>query len=300
MTKVLVLAAERSNCGPVSPFEKNFSRSHQKGSPHRMKPSTRILAAAAVCSVLCVLCSLVAIVAVQTAFSRFGPHNPLELSQDPSYAVSGWAFLFYDLFHIFVIAVFALILARAFSWEAWMGGAASVVSSLADFASLSVNIFFLSAALRALAQGRAIGFPNPGAGYEVICSTLDFAQASFGLVGTLFLATAAIKASGIARIAGWFLVAGLPIGFFQIAEVGLHSSWTLVVDDWVTPIDEIALHIAIGIVLFAIIRHRIRCKVQRSTREPITRPPSLQNAAPKSRSKFGGLKILKPIRVISH
>lgn len=265
-----------------------------------MKPSTRILTAAAVCSVLCVLCSVVAIVAVQTAFSRFGPQSPLELSQDPFYAVSGWAFLLYDLFHIFVIAVFALILARAYSWEAWMGGAASVVSSLADFASLSVNIFFLTAALRALAQGRAIGFSNPGAGYEVICSTLDFAQASFGLVGTLFLATAAIKASGIARVAGWFLVAGLPISFFQIAEVGLHSSWTLVVDEWVTPIDEIVLHIAIGIVLFAIIRHRARSQVQRSTREPITRPPSLQSAAPKSRSKFGGLKILKPIWVIDH
>jgi len=245
-----------------------------------MKPSTRILTAAAVCSVLCVLCSVVAIVAVQTAFSRFGPHNPLELSLDPFYAVSGWAFLLYDLFHIFVIAVFALILARAYSWEAWMGGAASVVSSLADFASLSVNIFFLTAALRALAQGRAIGFPNPGAGYEVICSTLDFAQASFGLVGTLFLATAAIKASGIARVAGWFLVAGLPISFFQIAEVGLHSSWTFVVDEWVTPIDEIVLHIAIGIVLFAIIRHRARSQVQRryglSTTNPqkITRKPN--------------------------
>jgi hypothetical protein len=116
----------------------------------------------------------------------------------------------------------------------------------------------------------------------------------------LFLATAAIKASGIARVAGWFLVAGLPISFFQIAEVGLHSSWTLVVDEWVTPIDEIVLHIAIGIVLFAIIRHRARSQVQRSTREPITRPPSLQSAAPKSRSKFGGLKILKPIWVVDH
>lgn len=243
-----------------------------------MKPSTRILSAAAVCSVLCVFLSIVAIVTVQTAYSRFGPHNFLELSQDPFYAASGWAFLLYDLFHIFVIAVFSLILARAFSWEALMGGAASIVSSLADFASLSVNIFFLTAALRALAQGRAVGFPNPGAGYEVICSTLDFAQASFGLVGTLFLATAAIKASGIARVAGWFLIAGLPIGLFQIAEVGQHSSWTVIVDEWVTPIDEIALHIAIGIVLFAIIRHRIRSQIRQSTQKPITRLPSLQSS----------------------
>jgi hypothetical protein len=221
-----------------------------------MKQSNKILTAAAVCSFLCVLLSTVAIVAAQIAFSRFGSSNPLELSQDPFYAVSGWAFLLYDLFHIFVIAVFALVLARAFSWEAWMGGAASVVSSLADFASLSVNIFFLTAALRALAQGRAIGFANPGAGYEVICSTLDFAQASFGLVGTLFLATAAIRVSGIARVAGWFLMVGLPISFFQIAEVGLHTPWTIIVDQWVTPIDEIVLHIVIGVALFAIIRHR--------------------------------------------
>ena len=159
-----------------------------------MKQSNRTLTAAAICSVLCVLLSTLAIVAVQIAFSRFGPNNPLGLCQDPFYAVSGWAFLLYDLFHIFVIAVFALVLARASSWEAWMGGSASVISSLADFASLSVNIFFLTAALRALAQGRAIGFANPGAGYEVICSTLGFVQASFGLVGTLFLATAAIRA----------------------------------------------------------------------------------------------------------
>jgi hypothetical protein len=239
-----------------------------------MKPSTRILTVAAVCSILCVLLSIAAIVALQTAYSRFSPHDTLELSQDPFYAMSGWAFLIYDLFHIFVIAVFTLILARAFSWEAWMGGAASVISSIADFASLVVNIFFLTAALRALAQGRAVGFPDPGAGYEVICSTLDFTQASFGLVGTLFLATAAIKASGTARMAGWFLIAGLPIGFFQIAEVGLHSSWTTVLDAWVTPIDEIVLHTVIGIVLFAIIRHRLRSQVQRSTQKPINSPPT--------------------------
>ena len=79
--------------------------------------------------------------AVQIAFSRCGPNNPLGLSQDFFYAASEWANLVYDLFHIFVIAVFALILARAFSWEAWMGGGASIVSSLADFAALSVNIF---------------------------------------------------------------------------------------------------------------------------------------------------------------
>jgi hypothetical protein len=182
------------------------------------------------------------------------------------------------LFHIFVITVFALILARGFRWEAWIGGGASVVSSLAYFASLSVNIFILTAALRALAQGRAVGFANPEAGYEVICSTLDFVQAFFGLVGTLFLATAAIRVSGIARVAGWSLTAGLPIGFFQVAEVGLHRSWTAIVDEWVTPIDEIVLHIVIGMALFDIISHRVRSRLARSTQEPITRPPFRMHA----------------------
>jgi len=274
-----------SRCRTVSLFEEDFRRTRQEGCSVRIKSFSGILAAAAVCSVLCALLSTVAVVAVQIAFSRFGPNNPLELSQDPFYALSGWAFLLYDLLHIFVIAVFAFVLARAFRWEAWMGGAASVVSSLADFASLSVNIFFLTTALRVLAQGRAIGFANPEAGYEVICSMLDFAQASFGLVGTLFLAAAAIKVSGIARVAGWFLVAGLPASFFQVAEVRLHTTWTALVDDWVTPIDEIVLHIVIGIALFDIIRHRVRPQVPPSTQAPITRPASLQDAACKSCSK---------------
>jgi hypothetical protein len=241
-----------------------------------MKISNKILMAAVVCSALCVLLSLVAIVAAQIAFYRCGPHNRLELSQDPFYAVSGWAFLLYDLFHIFVIGVFALILARAFSWEAWMGGGASVISSLADFALLSVNIFFLTAALRALAQGLAIGFANPEAGYEVICSTLGFAQASFGLVGTLFLATAAIKASGIARVVGWFLAAALPIGFFRIAEVGLHTSWAVIVNEWVTPIDQVVLHVVIGIALLVMIRRRLRSLAPLSTEESITLAPTPQ------------------------
>lgn len=254
-----------------------------------------MLTAAALCSFFCIFLSTGAIVAVQIAFSRCGPNNPLGLSQDFFYAASEWANLVYDLFHIFVIAVFALILARAFSWEAWMGGGASIVSSLADFAALSVNIFFLTAALRVLAQGRAIGFANPGAGYKVICSTLDFAQASFGLVGTLFLATAAIKVSGIARIAGWTLVAGLPIGFFQLAEVGLHTPWTAIIDQWLAPINEIALHITIGIALFAIVRRRLRSQLPRSNQEQNTRLHTLQIAPFKSFSRFVGLRILKPI-----
>jgi hypothetical protein len=260
-----------------------------------MKPSNRILILAAVCSTLCVFLSTIAIATGQIAFSRFGPDNNLGLSLDPFYAISGWAFLLYDLVHVFVIAVFALVLARAFSWEAWMGGGASVVSSLADFASLFVNIFFLTAALRALAQGKPIGLASPEAGYEVICSTLDFAQASFGLVGTLFLATAAIKVSGMARVAGWFLLAGLPISFFQIAEVGLHTPWTIIVDGWVTPLDEVAQHTVITITLFAIIRHRLRSRIPKLNQVPVTRSPSIPNSASESRTGIGRFRILKPI-----
>jgi hypothetical protein len=260
-----------------------------------MKPSNRILILAAVCSTLCVFLSTIAIATGQIAFSRFGPDNNLGLSLDPFYAISGWAFLLYDLVHVFVIAVFALVLARAFSWEACLGGGASVVSSLADFASLFVNIFFLTAALRALAQGKPIGLASPEAGYEVICSTLDFAQASFGLVGTLFLATAAIKVSGMARVAGWFLLAGLPISFFQIAEVGLHTPWTIIVDGWVTPLDEVAQHTVIAITLFAIIRHRLRSRIPKLNQVPVTRSPSIPNSASESRTGIGRFRILKPI-----
>jgi hypothetical protein len=222
-----------------------------------MNLSNKILIAATLCCALCIMLSIVAIGADQLALTRISPDNRLALSQDPYYAISGWAFLLYDLIHIFVIAVFALVLAQNFSWEAWMGGGASVVSSLADVASLSVNMFFLMAALRALAEGQATGLATPEAGFDVICSTLDFAQASFGLVGTLFLGTAAIKASGMAKVAGWFLLAGLPIGFFQIAEVGLHTSWTLIVDEWVTPIDEIVQQLVIAITFYALLHRRL-------------------------------------------
>jgi hypothetical protein len=221
-----------------------------------MKLSNRILIAAAVCCALCVLLSTAAIGANQIAFSRFDPNNRLALSQDAYHTFASWAFLLYDLVHIFVIVVFALVLAQTYSWEAWMGGGASVVSSLADVSSLSVSMFFLMASLRAMAEGTSTALVTPEAGYEVICSTLDFAQASFGLVGTLFLATAAIKASGMAKVAGWFLLAGLPISFIQVAEVGLHTPWTVIVDTWVTPIDEIIQQIVIGITLCALLGSR--------------------------------------------
>jgi hypothetical protein len=223
-----------------------------------MKLSNRILIAAVICCALCVLLSTIAIEASQISFSQIDPSNRLGLCQDIYHTIASWAFLLYDLLHIFVIVVFALVLAQTFSWEAWMGGGASVVSSLADFSSLSVNMFFLMATLRAMAEGKATGLVTPEAGYDVICSTLDFAQASFGLVGTLFLATAAIKASGMAKVAGWFLLLGLPVSVLQIAEVGMHSPWTVVVDRWVTPINEITQTIVIGMAFYAILRGGVK------------------------------------------
>jgi hypothetical protein len=221
-----------------------------------MKLSNRVLIAATICCALCVLLSTIAVGADQIAFSRIDPGNRLGLSQDLFHSVSSWAFLLYDLLHIFVIAVFALVLAQSFSWEAWMGGGASVVSTLADLASLSVSMFLLMAALRAMAEGKPTGLVTPESGYDVICSTLDFAQASFGLVGTLFLATAAMKASGMAKVVGWFLLISIPISIFQVAEVGMHTPWTVIVDAWVNPIDEIIQQILIGITLLAILRRR--------------------------------------------
>lgn len=221
-----------------------------------MKLPKNILFAATVCCALCVLLSMVAIGANQIAFLGIDPGNRLGLSQNFYHNVASWAFLLYDLLHLFVIAVFALVLAQSYSWEAWMGGGASIVSTLADLASLSVNLFLLMTSLRAMAEGKTTGLVTPEAGYDVICSTLDFAQASFGLVGTLFLATAAIKSSGMAKVAGWFLLAALPISVIQVAEVGMHTPWTVLIDAWVTPIDEIIQQIVIGMALFAVFRRR--------------------------------------------
>ena len=222
-----------------------------------MKLPNGMLIAAAVCCALCILLSAIAIGADQIAFSAIDPDNLLGLCQDIYYTIASWAFLLYDLLHIFVIVVFALVLAQTFSWEAWMGGGASVISSLADISSLSVNVFFLTAALKAMAEGKGTGLVTPEAGYDVICSTLDFAQASFGLVGTLFLATAAIKATGMAKVAGWFLLIALPISFLQVAEVGMHAPWTAIVDRWVTPIDGIIQQIVIGLALCSILNRRL-------------------------------------------
>jgi hypothetical protein len=218
--------------------------------------SNRTLLSAAVCSAICVTLSVAAMVAVQIAFSRVDKNNHLELSQDRFYAISGWTFLLYDLLHIYVLGVFAFWLVRSLCWEAWIGGSALIISSFADMGSLSVNMFLQTPALSALADGRSVGFPQPEAGYDVICSTLDFTQASFALVGSFFLAGAALKVAGPARLAGWLIIAGFPISIFQIAEVGIHAPWTAIVDDWATPLSELSQHMMMAICLWNIFHQK--------------------------------------------
>jgi hypothetical protein len=216
----------------------------------------RALLSAALCSGICIALSLAAIVAAQIAFSHVDRSNRLGLSQDLFYAISGWTFLLYDLVHIYVIGVFAFWLVRSLCWEAWIGGAAMIIASLSDFGSLSVNMFLQTPTLSAMANGQPVGLSTPEAGYDVICSTLDFSQASFALVGLIFLAGAAMKKLGTARLVGWFMIAGLPIAVFQIAEVGLNSPWTCIMDDWITPISEIMQHLILAICLWELFRRQ--------------------------------------------
>jgi hypothetical protein len=211
-----------------------------------------ILVSGAVCSGICVALSLAAILTVQIAFWRVDRNNHLGLSQDGFHAMSGWAYLTCDLVHVYVIGVFAFWLARSLCWEAWLGGTALIIAALGDFGSLSVNMFLQAPALSALAHGQSVGTPDPEAGYDLICSTLNFAQASFAMVGSFFLAGAAVRGQGMARVVGWFLIAGFMISIFQIAEIGLHTFWTDLVDDWVTPVGKMAEHLVIAICLWGL------------------------------------------------
>jgi hypothetical protein len=219
-----------------------------------MKLSKSILLAAVISCAICVLLSIVGVAADQIAYSRIDPYNRMALCLDSYHAIANWAFLLYDLIHLFVIAIFALVLSETVSWEALLGGGVSMVATLSNMASVSVNVVFLTPGLQAMALGNEPGLAAPEAGFDVITSTLDFAQASFSLVGTLFLGTAAIKAPGMSKIVGWFLLASLPIGVLQFAEVGLRAPWTLVVDTWVTPLFEIVEQVLIGLVLLSMVR----------------------------------------------
>ena len=72
------------------------------------------------------------------------------------------------------------------------------------------------------------------------------------MVGSCFLAGAALKAGKSARLVGWFILLGLLISVLQLAEVGLHTVWTAIVDDWLTPVSEILEHLAIAICLWTL------------------------------------------------
>jgi hypothetical protein len=224
-----------------------------------------MLLSGAVCGGFCIVLSITGVVVTQIALGEVDRNNRLGLSQDGFYAISGWAFLSYDLIHIYVIGVFACWLVRSLCWEAWVGGSALIVSGLADCASLGVNIFLLTPALNAYVNGTSAGLPHPEAGYDLICSTLDFAQASFALVGSFFLAGAAMKAGGRARLAAWSIGLGFVTSVFQIAEVGLHTSWTDLVDDWLTPVTEILQHLSITVCLWGL--YRLSWHDSRSTKK---------------------------------
>jgi hypothetical protein len=223
-----------------------------------MKLSKSILLAAVICCAICVVLSVVAVAADEIAYARIDPYNRMALCLDGYHNIANWAFLLYDLVHLFVIAIFALALSETVSWEALLGGGVSMIATLSDIASVSVNVVFLTPGLQAMALGSEPGLSAPEAGYDVITSTLDFAQASFGLVGTLFLGTAAIKAPGISKFVGWYLLASLPIGFLQFAEVGLRQPWTLIIDTWVTPVSETIEQVLIGLVLLSMVLKRPR------------------------------------------
>jgi hypothetical protein len=65
-----------------------------------------------------------------------------------------------------------------------------------------------------------------------------------------------MKARKSARLVGWLVLVGLLISIFQIAEVGLHTFWTQIVYDWLTPISELLEHLAIAVCLWVLFRQQ--------------------------------------------
>lgn len=240
----LVTSAMRLNRWPGS-----------KRAVHGTAPLGRgVLFSGVLCSGCCIAFSIAAVVTSQIAFSRVGRGNHFGLSQDPFYAMSGWAYLGYDLLHIFVVGLFGLWLVRSLCWEAWIGATALIVSACADAGSLSVNMFLQMPALNALANEKSAGLPHPEAGYDLICSTLDFAQGTFSLVGSFFLGAAALKVGKAARLAAWFMLLGFVTSALQIAEVGVHTGWTAFLDDWLTPGTEILQQTGIAACFWGLFR----------------------------------------------
>jgi hypothetical protein len=182
--------------------------------------------------------TIAAVSGQQIAYLRFDPADRLNLSSDFYYAESGWAFFLFDLVHIFVFILFAYFLARGSRAFAWLGTGWLVVSSLADMALLAIGLFVNSQTVHGTnSAGSAVPFP----GLQVFTSTLDIVQAFTGVIGYAFLAYAVFKTSGPTRLAGFFVLLGLPMGFIQMVEAGMKDG-TAFLDTWVTPLIEFTQH----------------------------------------------------------
>jgi hypothetical protein len=184
-----------------------------------------------------------AVTGQQIAYLRFNPTDRLNLSSDFYYAESGWAFFFFDLIHIFVFTLFAYFLARGSKTFAWLGTGWLLVSSFADMALLAIGLFVNS---ETAYGGNGAGSAVPFSGLQLITSTLDIIQAFTGVIGYAFLAYAVFKTRGPIRIAGFFVLLGLPMGFIQMVEAGMKDN-TAFLDTWVTPLIEFAQHGALAV-----------------------------------------------------
>jgi hypothetical protein len=197
----------------------------------------------AIASALCMVLTVAAVFGQELAFSRFAPSDRLGLSADFNYAESEWAFIMHDLAHIIAFCAFTVVLARGSQTLAWLGTGWLILSSLADMTYVAIQLSFNS---QAASSGNGVGSAVPFPGLELMTSTLDVVQAFAGLIGFAFLAFAVFKVSGQARIAGWFVLLGLPLGVVQLIETGINRNDTGFLDIWITPGTEFIQHAALA------------------------------------------------------
>jgi hypothetical protein len=116
-------------------------------------------------------------------------------------------------------------------------------------------------------------------------STLDIIQAFTGVIGYAFLAGAVFKSRGAIRIAGFFVLLGLPMGLIQIVEAGMKDG-TAFLDTWVTPLIEFAQHGALAVLFFGLLFRRFHPK-------PAETPPLTKQSAGKSEKNFKRVSFLR-------
>jgi hypothetical protein len=218
----------------------------------------------------------------QVAYLRFDPSDRLNLSSDFFYAESGWAFFFFDLVHIIVFALFAVLLARGSRTFAWLGTGWLIISSIGDMTLLAIGLFVNSQTAHG---GNSAGSAVPFPGLQLIMSTLDIIQAFTGVIGYAFLAGAVFKSRGAIRIAGFFVLLGLPMGLIQIVEAGMKDG-TAFLDTWVTPLIEFAQHGALAVLFFGLLFRRFHPK-------PAETPPLTKQSAGKSEKNFKRVSFLR-------